>query len=94
MQQSLDDEPSSFPFNYVGVPHKDEDPSVLSDDTSQTSVAGSALGHILEKLDDAKYQLKVLSERSNADPIECTAKQIEIASLIEKLARAVGDGRP
>ena len=94
MQQSLDDEPLSFPFNYVGVPHNDEDPSVLSDDTSQTSVASSALGHILEELDDAKYQLKVISERSNADPIECTAKQIQIASLIEKLARAVGDGRP
>lgn len=83
-QHSLDDEPSTFPFNYVGVPHYDEDPSVLSDDTSQSrSVATSALGDILERLDNAKYELKVLS-----DPLECTAKQIEIASLIEKIARA------
>lgn len=88
-QHSLDDEPSTFPFSYVGVPHYDEDPSVLSDDTSQTrSVASSALGDILERLDNAKYELKVLSRSSNADPLDCTAKQIEIASLIEKIARA------
>ena len=88
-QHSLDDEPSTFPFNYVGVPHNDEDPSVLSDDMSQTrSVTTSALGDILERLDNAKYELKVLSRSSNADPLECTAKQVEIASLIEKIARA------
>lgn len=91
MQQSLYKEPSSFPFNYVGIPHNDEDPSVLSDDMSQTrSVASSALGHILEKLDDAKHELKVLSQSNDADPFEYTAKQIEIASLIEKIARACG----
>ncbi len=91
MQRSLNDEPSSFPFHYVGVPHNDEDPSVLSDDMSQVrSVASSALGQILARLDDAKYELKALKESGNADPLDCTAKQIEIASLIEKLARACG----
>ena len=90
MQHSLHDEPSSFPFTYVGIPHG-EDPSVLSDDMSQTrSVASSALGHILERLDEAKYELKILSQSDNTDPLECTAKQIEIASLIEKIARACG----
>lgn len=82
-------EPSSAPFSYVGVPRNDEDPSVLSDGMSQTSsVASSALSDIIARLDNAKYQLKVLSESSKKDPLECTAKQIEIASLIEKLARA------
>ena len=94
MQRSQNDEPLSFPFNYVGVPHKDEDPSVLSDDMSQSrSVASSALCEIIERLDDAKHELHALNKSGNADPLECTAKQIEIASLIEKLARACGRSR-
>jgi uncharacterized Zn finger protein (UPF0148 family) len=91
MQGSQNDEPSSLPFHYVGIPHNDEDHSVLSDDVSQArSVASSALGQIIARLDDAKYELKALQENRNADPLDCTAKQIEIASLIEKLARACG----
>jgi hypothetical protein len=91
IQRSQNDDPASFPFNYVGIPHSGEDPSVLSDDISQVrSVASSALGQILERLDNAKYHLKALNN-SGADPIECTAKQVEIASLIEKLARAAVD---
>ena len=66
-----------------------DDPSVLSDDMSQVrSVASSALGAILVRLDDAKVQLELLQENGDADALECAQKQVEIATLIEKLASA------
>lgn len=69
--------------------HCFDDPSVLSDDVSQVrSVASSALGIILVRLDDAKGQLEMLRESGSADPGECAMKQAEIATLIEKLASA------
>ena len=65
-----------------------EEPSVLSDDMTQVrSVASSALGHILVRLDDAKYELEEMRE-SDADAEECAQKQMEITMLIEKLANA------
>mmetsp|Transcript_26468 Transcript_26468/g.48699 ORF Transcript_26468/g.48699 Transcript_26468/m.48699 type:complete len:980 (-) Transcript_26468:129-3068(-) len=76
------------------TPHYNNDyydePSVLSDDNlSQVrSVASSALGVILVRLDDAKYELEDMIENGNADPQECAQKQVEIAMLIEKLASA------
>jgi len=64
-------------------------PSILSDDMSQVrSVASSALGVILVRLDDAKYELEEMVESGNADPQECAQKQMEITGLIEKLASA------
>ncbi|KAL7538632.1 hypothetical protein ACHAXR_009768 [Thalassiosira sp. AJA248-18] len=68
-----------------------DEPSVLSDDLTQVrSVASSALGVILVRLDDAKYQLETMMREGggNADPQECAEKQVEIAMLIEKLASA------
>jgi len=66
-----------------------DDTSVLSDDVSQVrSVASSALGAILVRLDDAKYQLEALQENVDVDAEECIKKQAEIAMLIEKLASA------
>ncbi|KAL7467914.1 hypothetical protein ACHAXS_008368 [Conticribra weissflogii] len=66
-----------------------DDTSVLSDDVSQVrSVASSALGAILVRLDDAKYQLEALQENGHVDEEECIKKQAEIAVLIEKLASA------
>lgn len=66
-----------------------DDSSALSDDMSQVrSVASSALGAILVRLDNAKYQLETLRESGDADPEECAKKSAEIATLIEKLASA------
>ena len=56
--------------------------------TSHVTCMRSAVGHILVKLDDTKRHLKALNDSGKADPLEVTAKQIEVATLIEKLARA------
>ncbi|KAL9179409.1 hypothetical protein ACHAXT_008699 [Thalassiosira profunda] len=65
-----------------------DEPSVLSDDMSQVrSVASSALGVILVRLDDAKRELEEM-RKDGDDARECAKKQVEIASLIERLASA------
>ena len=66
-----------------------DEPSIMSDDLSQVrSVASSALGVILVRLDDAKYELGEMIREGTADAHECAAKKVEIASLIERLSSA------
>mmetsp|Transcript_5646 Transcript_5646/g.8680 ORF Transcript_5646/g.8680 Transcript_5646/m.8680 type:complete len:169 (+) Transcript_5646:133-639(+) len=65
-----------------------DDDSRLSDDMSDArSVASNTLGAILSRIEDAKAQL-VQSHERGGDSQQELANQVEMASLIEKLASA------
>ena len=72
-----------------GAPDYADDQSALSDDMSIIrSTTTNALGAILARLDQAKYQLEVLNAQRQYSTEEVVMKQGEIAMLIEKLANA------
>ncbi|KAL7511614.1 hypothetical protein ACHAXN_011986 [Cyclotella atomus] len=77
------------PLMVCGAPDYADDQSALSDDMSIIrSTTTNALGAILARLDQAKYQLEVLNAQRQYSTEEVVMKQGEIAMLIEKLANA------
>jgi uncharacterized Zn finger protein (UPF0148 family) len=77
------------PLMVCGAPDYADDHSALSDDNSMVrSTTANALGAILTRLDQAKYQLELLRENGQYGTDEAAMKQAEVAMLIEKLANA------
>jgi hypothetical protein len=77
------------PLMVCGAPDYADDQSALSDDMSMLrSTTTNALGAILARLDQAKYQLEMLKVQGQYGTEEVVMKQGEIAMLIEKLANA------
>ncbi|KAL3781401.1 hypothetical protein HJC23_001604 [Cyclotella cryptica] len=77
------------PLMVCGAPDYSDDQSALSDDMSMVrSATSNALGAILARLDQAKYQLELLRENGQYTTEEAVMKQAEVAMLIEKLANA------
>ena len=77
------------PLMVCGAPDYADDQSALSDDMSIIrSTTTNALGAILTRLEQAKYQLEMLNAQGQFGTEEVVMKQGEIAMLIEKLANA------
>lgn len=77
------------PLMVCGAPDYADDQSALSDDNSFIrSTTTNALGGILVRLEQAKYQLEILNAQGHYATEEAVMKQGEIAMLIEKLANA------